>query len=491
MLKSQGEFVNPIEDSKVSLNKVFELSSLLPDIKTYQAALNHENSKWPILINNHTRIRSKTCIKLSSPKSKHKRKKTSVSMKLATVTRPDILHSYLSYSEILQYFDYIKIRFMDFVKIHTLGTTFERRSIKCIEINWNNEKAKENRARSAPINYMELKLLEENSPNNGRNIVFIEGGTHAREWLSVTVALNCIYQLTEKNVRHRDLLRKLKFYIVPVVNPDGYEYARNFNPRWRKNRRPTANGDYIGTDCNRNFDFHWDVNRAKAKRNTYQGDKPFSEHETKAVAAILHSLAPGLLFFLSLHSYAQSIMYPWGYSKSLPKNAKLMESVAIAGRNAIKALSGRYYRVGSISHITKRHIAGSVVDYAYGAVKIPLTLVMELPSSEYGFQPPADKIYPLGMESWHGIREMCKKAYSLKTQIEEEEIMNGTKDESSAIETKEDKSEDKTVQKQTKVKNQKLISKQLSNNKSNKLKLNNAKNRLTEGIITSISDVKF
>lgn len=71
----------------------------------------------------------------------------------------------------------------------------------------------------------------------------------------------------------------------------------------------------MGTDCNRNFDFHWDSSRSQAKRNTYQGDKPFSEHETKALAKILHSLAPQLLFFLSLHSYAQSIMYPWGYSK--------------------------------------------------------------------------------------------------------------------------------------------------------------------------------
>lgn len=87
------------------------------------------------------------------------------------------------------------------------------------------------------------------------------------------------------------------------------------NPLWRKNRRPSINGENIGTDCNRNFDFHWDASRTKQKRNTYQGDKPFSEHETKALATMLHSLAPKLLFFLSLHSYAQSIMYPWGYSK--------------------------------------------------------------------------------------------------------------------------------------------------------------------------------
>lgn len=90
----------------------------------------------------------------------------------------------------------------------------------------------------------------------------------------------------------------------------------------------------------------------------------------------------------------------------------------MAARNAIKMYSGRYYRVGSISSITKRTIAGSVVDYAYGVVKIPLALVMELPSNEYGFQPPTNKISPLSAESWCGIREMCKQAYSLKGQTE-------------------------------------------------------------------------
>lgn len=277
----------------------------------------------------------------------------------------------------------------------------------------------------------------------------------------------------------------------------------------------------MGTDCNRNFDFHWDTCLSKAKRNTYQGDKPFSEHETKALATILHSLAPKLLFFLSLHSYAQSIMYPWGYSKYvcfkctnnvnnclflsrlLPKNSKLMESVAVAGRNAIKALSGRYYRVGSIARITKRNIAGSVVDYAYGAVKVPLALVMELPSSEYGFQPPADKIHPLGMESWHGIREMCKKAYSLKAQIEQEEITVSLGKEKTIDEhfilakdltfyKEKDLEKALTIscdpQQKDELKTKKIIKPHLTY-KNHKLKT--VRNKMSEGIITSMLDVTF
>ncbi|XP_075161334.1 putative carboxypeptidase suro-1 isoform X2 [Haematobia irritans] len=369
------------------------------------------------------RLKSSPAIVGAGDRRKHSKPPVVAVPRLIDLPRPDVLNCYLSYNDILMYLEYLRIRFSEFVKIHTLGLSYERRPIRAIEIHWNSEsnlwaQAKENRIRSAPVYRKELQQLEICPPEKGPNIVFIEGGTHAREWITVTVALHCIHQLTEKNGRHRELLRKLRFFIVPVVNPDGYEYSKNTNPRWRKNRRPHPDDGYVGTDCNRNFDIHWDQCKSKAKKNTYPGDKPFSEPETKALAQILHKLAPKILLFLSLHSYAQCIMYPWGYSKSLPSDYKLMESVAMAARNAIKTHSGRYYRVGSISSITKRIIAGSVVDYAYGVVKIPLALVMELPSNEYGFQPPVEKISPLSTESWCGIREMCKQAYELKSQID-------------------------------------------------------------------------
>lgn len=163
-----------------------------------------------------------------------RRKKPSASSiaRLIELPRPDVLNCYLSYNEIIQYLEYLRLRYSEFVKIHTLGMSYERRPIRAIEIHWNCERnlwaqAKENRVNSAPTCNTELNELELCVPEKGRNTVFIEGGTHAREWITVTVALRCIHQLTEKNGRHRDLLRKLRFFIVPVVNPDGYEYSKN------------------------------------------------------------------------------------------------------------------------------------------------------------------------------------------------------------------------------------------------------------------------
>lgn len=132
---------------------------------------------------------------------------------------------------------------------------------------------------------------------------------------------------------------------------------------------------------------------------------------------ILDRMSSNLLFFLSLHSYGQSIMYPWGYCRDNPIYWRELSSLANSGKSAIKSYNGREYRTGSISCLTKRTIAGSVVDYVYGVLKVPMALVMELPSRELGFQPPVEMISQIGHESWYGIREMCKRSFDLRHQI--------------------------------------------------------------------------
>ena len=73
------------------------------------------------------------------------------------------------------------------------------------------------------------------------------------------------------------ILAKYEIHILPLVNPDGYEYSHttvNFvifneiiffkfhlikNRMWRKNRRPNTGSSCVGTDLNRNFGFQWMV----------------------------------------------------------------------------------------------------------------------------------------------------------------------------------------------------------------------------------------
>ncbi|XP_067647227.1 carboxypeptidase B1 [Eurosta solidaginis] len=362
-------------------------------------------------------------LKKRATKKRAKKAASSFSkFKKLIVPRPDVLHGYLHHTDINLYLEYLQNRY-SFVQVHFLGLTYEKRAMKAIEIDWYSERnvttMERERSRHLIVENMigntMLVPMRANLHNatNIRNYVFIEGGTHAREWMSISVALNCIYQLTEKHLRNYDLLRKLRFIIVPVTNPDGYEYTLTKNRRWRKNRRPIRHSRHIGTDCNRNYDFHWEAGPSKMSRNTFKGVKPFSEPETRAMRNLLLKFKSNLLFFLSLHSYAQSIMYPWGYCQQLPESWQTLERLALAGRKAIKSYNGRHYRVGSIAKLSKRHITGSIVDYAFGVINVPLSLVMELPSHDLGFQPPAESISSIGHESWFGIREMCKTAYDL------------------------------------------------------------------------------
>lgn len=70
--------------------------------------------------------------------------------------------------------------------------------------------------------------------------VVVTGGTHGREWASVAVALQVAQVVTP--------LEDREIWIVPLVNPDGYEFSRDHDNSYRANRNPQA-----GVDLNRNY----------------------------------------------------------------------------------------------------------------------------------------------------------------------------------------------------------------------------------------------
>lgn len=84
---------------------------------------------------------------------------------------------------------------------------------------------------------------------------------------------------------------------------------------WRKTRKPF--GSCIGTDANRNFDFHWGEIGASSNpcSETFRGKKAFSEPETIALRDLMHSISAQCKFYLTLHSYGQYMLYPWGYTE--------------------------------------------------------------------------------------------------------------------------------------------------------------------------------
>ena len=72
--------------------------------------------------------------------------------------------------------------------------------------------------------------------------------------------------------------------LVPVLNPDGYEYSRTTDRMWRKNRRKNSGSKCDGVDLNRNFEMGFGTaSSGNPCDDTYRGTEAFSEPESAAL----------------------------------------------------------------------------------------------------------------------------------------------------------------------------------------------------------------
>jgi carboxypeptidase A, invertebrate len=150
--------------------------------------------------------------------------------------------------------------------------------------------------------------------------IFIEANIHAREWIAsatVTWILNEFLYSIDPEVQ--DLAMNVDWYIIPMANPDGYEYTRNTNRNWRKTRSKVSSVCY-GVDPNRNFAFNFlkpdeegNLGASKAPCNDfYAGPHPFSENETIGIENFVTANRDKFDIYLSFHSFSQLLLFPMG-----------------------------------------------------------------------------------------------------------------------------------------------------------------------------------
>ncbi len=74
---------------------------------------------------------------------------------------------------------------------------------------------------------------------------------------------------------------EVEIIVLPVVNPDGYEYSLDQQSRsCDKNRRPVGFGGDFGVDLNRNWGTGWgmeDGSSSDPGSEVYRGHAPVSE----------------------------------------------------------------------------------------------------------------------------------------------------------------------------------------------------------------------
>jgi len=231
--------------------------------------------------------------------------------------------------------------------------------------------------------------------------MWIDGGIHAREWISPATAMFMLKELVENDADHPDLLENLDWYILPVVNPDGYLYTQTDNRLWRKTRKPNGNGCY-GTDANRNFGYMWGTGGSSSDpcSDTYMGASPFSEIETANMRDWLTANKDMIKFYNNIHSYSQLILLPWGFSYDEPDNQDDLYRVASTCNDDLYAVHQKTYEVGCIPCLLYVASGGSL-DWTLGELGIPYSYGMELrDTGAYGFLLPPEQIIPTGEEAW-------------------------------------------------------------------------------------------
>ena len=264
------------------------------------------------------------------------------------------------YNQIISKMIELEKKYPDKVKLEYLGKTFEGRDIVVMRISKN-------------VNEEEGK----------KKSILITGLHHAREWATGEAALNIAEKLLESNDNELNkYLDDLDIYILPVVNPDGYEYSLKQDRWWRKNRTKFEKG--IGVDLNRNYftpkdptlyrqpndkpDSTWDDYGASDSvySDTYRGPYGNSEIEIKAITKLVNSKQIDTV--IDIHSYSNAILYPWGHTTKPTQWDTIYKEV---GQEMAKAVNNKYYVEQSVSMYPT---TGSSEDYHHVEGRFNYTL---------------------------------------------------------------------------------------------------------------------
>ncbi|KAJ8932657.1 hypothetical protein NQ314_014534 [Rhamnusium bicolor] len=213
-----------------------------------------------------------------------------------------------------------------------------------------------------------ITLVTISSGGSNKPTIFADAGIHAREWIAPSMALYIINQLVE-NATNAHLYANVDWVLIPVANPDGYEFTHSNTRMWRKTRS-TATICY-GADPNRNFGYHWGESGSSTWQcdDIFAGRHAFSEVETQAIRNYLAIHSHHIKLYVAIHSH----------------------------------VNGTNYTVGNSAELLYTS-AGCSDDYAK-SVGIELSYTIELPGGgTSGFDLPPEDILSTVEETWEGFK---------------------------------------------------------------------------------------
>ncbi|KAI2607691.1 uncharacterized protein GGS25DRAFT_532766 [Hypoxylon fragiforme] len=301
---------------------------------------------------------------------------------------PDLswFDSYHAYDDHIRFWADLQASFANNSELIQVGSSFEGRPIQGIHLWGRNGK-------------------------DSRPAVFFNGNVHAREWITSMVVEYLLYQIVTgygNDTTVQAALDDFDFYVLPVVNPDGFVYSQTDNRLWRKNRQTRDNTTEVGTDINRNWSvgFGGGGSSSDPGSESFRGYQPGDTPECAALMDFAQSLAAdkGIKLYIDWHSYAQVILLSYGYTcDEFPAN--IDQQVSLAGETAAR-IAQPYntsfdYGPGCL---VLYQSSGNGRDYMTDAARTEFGWGVELRSTSYGFLLPANQILPSGIEVWEGMK---------------------------------------------------------------------------------------
>ena len=194
--------------------------------------------------------------------------------------------------------------------------------------------------------------------DDGRPVAVVIGLVHAREWPSGEMTMEFAHQLAEDGGRFARLRARVRTFVFPVANPDGFVISRTTDPM----RRTNADG----VDLNRNASAFWGGPDSSDDPSSerYRGPAPLSEPEARAIHDF--SVAHQVAVIDVLHGYGGAVLYQPGFRDT--DEPGLPAGTPVPGHGRFEALARRMaadagYDAGSAAYPSD--ITGATEDFNY------------------------------------------------------------------------------------------------------------------------------
>jgi len=253
---------------------------------------------------------------------------------------------------------------------------------------------------------------------------------HSREPMALMALISFMDRLESrfKEDSVEALLKSRTIWILPILNPDGYDMNQRTHPNGgglqRKNVRENCEHgsttfDQIGIDLNRNFpvcfDLDEDGSSSRACAEDYRGSEAFSEPETAALRDWMSRSEVSVSIALNFHSFGRVLNLPnmCRHEGKTQDEAFFLEFAQDVLRDQSEWDAGHPYDDGLYS------VNGALSDWMYKEHHV-LAMAPEMGpsfttrlSDEKAFWPDRNMVLPMALEVQTMIHEASWRAGAL------------------------------------------------------------------------------